>query len=196
MTNHRHHLPNIKQLPPTQATKQLMHTVNYHVCIQLTQFILTFLDLHKNFLQNQLFFPNASHSIGLSNIHHRQGKTILKVCQVSILFWSVTGIQWRLAAANQFCVCFLAQFPHMQSIVFDSSIQPKYFLTKHNAEISTGIVPIGVMFSISKSACKHHKWLLGSDYDLLSSFIYLISPLGLIKLTKYLLMISLLSHTA
>ena len=138
----------------------------------------------------------ASHSIGLSNIHHRQGKTILKVCQVSILFWSVTGIQWRLAAANQFCVCFLAQFPHMQSIVFDSSIQPKYFLTKHNAEISTGMVPIGVMFSISKSACKHHKCLLGSDYDLLSSFIFVSGPLGLIKLTKYLLMISFLSHTA
>lgn len=57
-----------------------MHTVNYHVCIQLTQFILTFLDLHKNFLQNQLFFPNAVPNSGF------RLELLLQFCMIEVYY--------------------------------------------------------------------------------------------------------------
>ena len=40
-----YHLPNIKKLPPTEATKKLMNSANCYVNVQLTKFVLTCLDL-------------------------------------------------------------------------------------------------------------------------------------------------------
>ena len=43
-----YHLPNIKQLPPTQVTKELINSANYYVNTQVTKFFLLCFDLRNN----------------------------------------------------------------------------------------------------------------------------------------------------
>ena len=52
-------IPNITQLPPTQATKKLMNSDNYYLNTQLMKFILRCLSLRNNLLSNE---SNVTHT--------------------------------------------------------------------------------------------------------------------------------------
>ena len=52
-------IPNIAQLPPIQATKNLMNSDNYYLNTQLMKFILRCLSLRNNLLSNE---SNVTHT--------------------------------------------------------------------------------------------------------------------------------------